>query len=119
MIPGKSLLTLIYMFMSREFHVICFMLIYVGDFGQTLPNIFCCTINHPPARRLLTSASKSNGLDLNRHALGKLLNRNARASGLVGEVLLVDGVHLGEVVHGGDEDVDLTKESRTRQQSKI
>jgi hypothetical protein len=25
----------------------------------------------------------------------------------VSEVLLVDRVHLGEVVHGGDEDVDL------------
>jgi len=56
---------------------------------------------------ILASASKRNGLDLDRHALGQLLDGNAGASGLVGEVLFVDGVHLGEVVHGGDEDVDL------------
>jgi hypothetical protein len=55
----------------------------------------------------LTSASKGNGLDLDRHTLGQLLDGNAGASRLVGEVLLVDRVHLGEVVHGGDEDVDL------------
>jgi hypothetical protein len=56
----------------------------------------------------LTSASKGNGLDLDRHTLGKLLDGNARASRLVGEVLFVDRVHLGEMVHGGDEDVNLS-----------
>lgn len=75
------------------------------------------TIHGLRARSLLTPASKSNGLDLNGHALGELLDRNAGASGLVREVLLVDGVHLGEVVHGGDEDVDL-KGNPTRKQSK-
>jgi hypothetical protein len=57
----------------------------------------------------LTPTSKSNGLDLNRHALGQLLDGNAGAGRLVGEVLLVHGVHLGEVIHGGDEDVDLQR----------
>ena len=57
----------------------------------------------------LTPTSKGNGLDLDRHALGQLLDGNAGASRLVSEVLLVDRVHLGEVVHGGDEDVDLQK----------
>jgi hypothetical protein len=55
----------------------------------------------------LTPTSKSNRLDLNGHAFGQLLDGNAGAGRLVGEVLLVDRVHLGEVVHGGDEDVDL------------
>jgi hypothetical protein len=70
------------------------------------------------ARTLLTPTSKSNGLDLNGHTLRKLLNRNARASGLVGEVLLVDGVHLGEVVHGGDEHINLEEKKSMRQQFK-
>jgi hypothetical protein len=55
----------------------------------------------------LTSASEGDGLDLDRHTLGQLLDGNAGAGRLVGEVLLVDRVHLGEVVHGGDKDVDL------------
>lgn len=95
------------MFTSKSFHVICFIQLHVGDIGQTLLNPFSGRIHGLGTRRLSTSASKSNSLNLNRHTLGKLLDRNARASGLVGEVLLVDGVHLGEVVHGGDEDVDL------------
>jgi hypothetical protein len=57
----------------------------------------------------LTPTSKSNGLDLNRHALGQLLDGNAGAGRLVGEVLLIDRVHLSKVVHGGDEDVDLQR----------
>ena len=80
---------------------------------QTLLNLFISrTIHGSRARRpFSTPTSKSNSLNLNRHTLRKLLNRNARASRLVGEVLLVDGVHLGEVVHGGDEDVDLEQKS--------
>jgi hypothetical protein len=57
--------------------------------------------------RNLAPTSKGNGLDLDRHALGQLLDSHAGAGRLVSEVLLVDRVHLGEVVHGGDEDVDL------------
>ena len=55
----------------------------------------------------LTPSSKGDGLDLDGHALRQLLDGNARASRLVSKVLLVDRVHLGEVVHGGDEYVDL------------
>jgi hypothetical protein len=55
----------------------------------------------------LTSASKGNGLDLDGDTLRQLLDGDAGASRLVGEVLLVDRVHLGEVIHGGDEDIDL------------
>ena len=57
----------------------------------------------------LTPTSEGDSLNLNRHALGQLLDRHAGARRLVSEVLLVDRVHLGEVVHGGDEDVDLQK----------
>ena len=80
----------------------------LATFDQTLLNVFIIFVVQED---FSTSAGKSNSLNLNRHALGKLLDRNARASGLVGEVLLVDGVHLGEVVHGGDEDVDLEQKS--------
>jgi hypothetical protein len=48
----------------------------------------------------------SNALDLHRHALGQLLHRDAAARGLVRKVLSVDAVHLGEVRHVGEEDVD-------------
>jgi hypothetical protein len=61
--------------------------------------------------RNLAPTSKGNGLDLDRHALGQLLDSHAGAGRLVSEVLLVDRVHLGEVVHGGDEDVDLRGKS--------
>ena len=57
----------------------------------------------------LTPASEGDSLNLDRHALGQLLDRHTGASRLVSEVLLIDRVHLGEVVHGGDEDVDLQK----------
>ena len=87
----------------------------LATFDQTLLNVFIIFVVQED---FSTSAGKSNSLNLNRHALGKLLDRNARASGLVGEVLLVDGVHLGEVVHGGDEDVDLIKRESIREQSK-
>ena len=63
--------------------------------------------NVSQSRDNLTPAGKSNGLDLNGHTLGQLLDGHAGAGGLVSEVLLIDRVHLGEVVHGGDEDVDL------------
>jgi len=59
------------------------------------------------SRAALTPAGKGDGLDLDGDALGQLLNSHAGASRLVSEVLLVDRVHLGEVVHGGDKDVDL------------
>ena len=60
----------------------------------------------------LTPTSEGDSLNLNRHALGQLLDRHAGARRLVSEVLLVDRVHLGEVVHGGDEDVDLRGKGR-------
>jgi hypothetical protein len=50
---------------------------------------------------------KSNGLNLDVNALGKSLDSNAAASRLVGEPLLVLGVHIGKVVHVGQEDIDL------------
>ena len=81
--------------------------------AKTLLNLLCSrTVHGLRARSLLTPTSKRNSLDLNRHTLRKLLDGNARASGLVGEVLLVDGVHLGEVVHGGDEHIDLSRKSQ-------
>lgn len=52
---------------------------------------------------------QGNSLNLDWHALGELLDGNAGASWLVSEVLLVDAVHLGEVTHGSEEDVDLHK----------
>jgi hypothetical protein len=42
---------------------------------------------------------QSNTLNLDRHALGKLIHRHTAACRLVREELLVGGVHLGEVVH--------------------
>jgi hypothetical protein len=81
-------------------HVICFIQTRLLPILLRFSGEMCFSHN-------LTSASKGNGLDLDRHTLGQLLDGNAGASRLVGEVLLVDRVHLGEVVHGGDEDVDL------------
>jgi hypothetical protein len=50
---------------------------------------------------------QSHTLDLDWDALGQLVNRDAAPGRLVREELLVHGVHLGEVVHGGQEHVDL------------
>lgn len=50
---------------------------------------------------------QGNSLDLDWNTLWELLDGNTGASGLVSEVLLVDAVHLGEVTHGSEEDVDL------------
>lgn len=49
----------------------------------------------------------SNALDLNRYTLGQLLDRNAATRRLVREELLKHAVHLGEVCHVVEEDVDL------------
>jgi hypothetical protein len=49
----------------------------------------------------------SNALNLHRHALRQLLDSNAAASGLMCEVLLKDAVHLSEVCHVVEEDIDL------------
>jgi hypothetical protein len=57
----------------------------------------------------LSPPSKRNSLNLNRHALRQLLDRNARARRLMSEVLFVNRVHLRKVVHGGNKDVDLWK----------
>lgn len=51
--------------------------------------------------------SKGNSLDLDWDTLWKLSDSNTAASWLVGEVLAVDTVHLGEVGHVGQEDGDL------------
>ena len=59
------------------------------------------------ASKLRAHTSIRNALNLNRHTLGQLLNRNTAARRLVGEVLLVHAVHLGEVGHVVEEDVDL------------
>ena len=50
---------------------------------------------------------QGNALNLDWDILWQLLDGNARSRWLVCEELLVGSVHLGEVVHGGDEDVDL------------
>jgi hypothetical protein len=92
--------------------------VHVGDLAERFSTYLPHTIHGFRARTLSTPASKSNSLNFNRHTLRKLLDRDARASGLVSEVLLVDGVHLGEVVHGGDEDVDL-KRRHMRKQFKV
>lgn len=49
---------------------------------------------------------KSNALNLNRHTLGQLVDSNTATGGLVGEELLVGGVHLGEVGHVSQEDLE-------------
>ena len=59
----------------------------------------------PP--RNVSPLNQGNTLDLNRHALWQLLNRNTAPGWLVREELLVGAVHLSKVVHGGDEHVDL------------
>jgi len=72
-------------------------------------DVSCCRLRNflSDSRAALTPTGKGDGLDLDGDALGQLLNSHAGASRLVSEVLLVDRVHLGEVVHGGDKDVDL------------
>ena len=62
----------------------------------------------------LTPTSEGDSLNLNRHALGQLLDRHAGARRLVSEVLLVDRVHLGEVVHSSNEHIDLEKKEIPR-----
>jgi len=59
------------------------------------------------ASKLRAHTSIRNALNLDRHTLGQLLNGNTAARRLVGEVLLVHAVHLGEVGHVVEEDVDL------------
>ena len=54
-----------------------------------------------------TPTGKGNGLNLNGHALGQLLDSHAGTGRLVSEVLLVDRVHLGEVVHSSNKNIDL------------
>jgi len=63
------------------------------------------------ASKLRAHTSIRNALNLHRHTLGQLLNRNTAARRLVGEVLLVHAVHLGEVGHVVEEDVDLSSQS--------
>lgn len=48
-----------------------------------------------------------NALDFDRHTLGQLLDSDAAARGLVCKVLLENAVHLGEVGHVVEEDIDL------------
>ena len=59
------------------------------------------------ASKLRGHTSIRDALDLNWHTLGQLLNGDAAARRLVREVLLVHAVHLGEVGHVVEEDVDL------------
>lgn len=59
------------------------------------------------ASKLRAHTSIRNALNLDRHTLGQLLDGNTAARRLVGEVLLVHAVHLGEVCHVVEEDVDL------------
>lgn len=51
-----------------------------------------------------THLRQSNALNLDIHVLGKSLDGNTAASRLVGEPLLVLAVHLGKVIHAGQED---------------
>jgi hypothetical protein len=48
-----------------------------------------------------------NALNLHRHTLGQLLDGDAAAGRLVRKVLLEDAVHLGEVGHVVEENIDL------------
>jgi hypothetical protein len=59
------------------------------------------------ASKLRAHTSIRNALNLDRHTLGQLLNRNTAARRLVREVLLVHAVHLSKVGHVVKEDVDL------------
>lgn len=63
------------------------------------PSIF------PPQSTSLLN--QGNALNFNGNALWQLLNRNTAPGRLVREELLVGSVHLSEVVHGGDENVNL------------
>lgn len=49
---------------------------------------------------------KSNAFNLNGNTLGQLLGRDTRTSRLVGEKLLILRIHLGEVRHVIEEDID-------------
>lgn len=51
---------------------------------------------------------KSNAFNLNRNTLGQLLGRDTRTSRLVGEKLLILRIHLGEVRHVIEEDLQST-----------
>lgn len=54
----------------------------------------------------LARLSQSDALNLDRHALGQLVHGHTAPGRLVREELLIRGVHLGEVIHGCEEDVD-------------
>tara|TARA_R110002003_G_scaffold1868_2_gene23596 strand:+ start:348 stop:902 length:555 start_codon:yes stop_codon:yes gene_type:complete len=63
------------------------------------------------ASQLRTHTCPRNALNLDRHALGQLLDRDAAACRLVRKVLFEDAVHLGEVGHVVEEDIDLYRGS--------
>lgn len=55
-----------------------------------------------------TASAESNALELNRYALGQLLDRHTGSGRLVlAKILFVDRVHFGKVLHAGEEDGDL------------
>jgi hypothetical protein len=78
--------------------------------------------NHLLLSELTSHTGIRNALNLNRYTLRQLLNRNAASRRLMRKVLLVDFVHLGEVVHVVKEDIDLrssvsvSRERRPRQE---
>lgn len=58
---------------------------------------------------LLSSAtsSKGNALNLNRHALRQLINRNTAPRRLMREKLLIDPIHLHKIIHACQKHIDL------------
>jgi hypothetical protein len=63
--------------------------------------------HHPHTSKLRAHTSIRDALDLDRHTLGQLLDRDTAPRRLMRKVLLVDAVHLGKVGHVVEEDIDL------------
>ncbi len=57
----------------------------------------------------LKDLRQSNAFDLNGNTLRQLLGRDTRTSRLVGEELLILRIHLGEVRHVIEEDLQSTR----------
>jgi hypothetical protein len=62
---------------------------------------------HNPTSKLRTHTSIRDALNLDRHTLRQLLDRDTAPRRLMRKVLLVNAVHLSEVRHVVEEDVDL------------
>lgn len=95
---------------GKQHHHFSFILPPSSIFYQAPPVCHKHELEHDFLPLFLTKlpSSQRNGLDLHRNALRKLLDRHTGARRLSGtKVLLIHAVHLGEVLHRRDEDVDL------------